>query len=112
VPLTGVLARVLPTAGDVRFCLTSPRADDPAFTAEFAHPRVDFEPLPPHVPTGVERRLLGIIQARYLEARTTETLRIKLGASHGRTVLRWRRTKALIGRALAPGADRGRWYDL
>jgi len=107
---TGVLARVLACAGDARVVLMSPLVDDPAFTAEFAHPRVAFEPLPPHVPAGVERRLLGIIQARYLEARTTETLRIKLAAGPASTALRHRRLKALIGRALAPRADSGRWY--
>ena len=58
----------------------SPLAADPAFTTEFEHPRVAFEPLPPHVPAGVEAKLLGIVQARYLEARTTETMRIKLAA--------------------------------
>src|SRR3982074_2469588 len=77
---TGVLARVLACVGDARVVLMSPLVDDPAFTSQFAHPRAGFEPLPPHVPRGVEGRLLGIIQARYLEARTTETLRIKLAA--------------------------------
>jgi hypothetical protein len=106
---TGVLARVLACVGDARVVLMSPLVDDPAFTSEFAHPRVGFEPLPPHVPRGVEGRLLGIIQARYLEARTTETLRIKLAAAPTR---RRRRMKALIGRVLSPRAERGRWYDV
>ena len=109
---TGVLARVLDHVGDARVVLVSPLVDDPAFTAEFARPRVAFEPLPPHVPMGVERRLLGLIQARYLEARTTETLRIKRAAGSAGTALRHQRVKALLGRAFAPRGNSGRWYDL
>jgi len=109
---TGVLSRVLEYVGDARVVLMSQLAADPAFTAEFKHPRVTFELLPPHVPRGVEARLLGIIQARYLEARTTETMRIKLAAGHAGTALRGRRVKALIGRGLAPHGAGGRWYDV
>jgi len=109
---TGVLARVLDAVADARVVLMSPLVADPAFTTEFAHPRVTFEPLPPHVPAGVEARLLGIIQARYLEARMTETMQIKLAAGHAGTALRGRRVKALIGRGLAPRGEGGRWYDL
>ena len=109
---TGVLARVLEQSGDARVVLMSPLSADSAFTTEFAHPRVTFELLPPHVPAGLEARLLGIIQARYLEARTTETMRIKLAAGHAGTALRARRVKALIGRGLAPRGSGGRWYDL
>ena len=107
---TGVLARVLDLVPDAHVVLLSPLAADPAFTTEFAHPRVTFEPLPPHVPHGLEARLLGVIQARYLEARTTETLQIKLAAGHAGTALRYRRLKALLGRVVAPHGD-GRWYE-
>ncbi len=107
---SGVLARVLDLVPDLRVVLMSPLTSDPAFTAEFAHPRVVFEPLQPHVPAGLEARLLGVIQARYLEARTTETLRIKLAAGHAGTALRHRRLKSLIGRVVAPHGD-GRWYE-
>jgi hypothetical protein len=109
---TGVLARLLDLVADARVVLMSPLAADPAFAAEFADPRVSVEPLPPHVPAGLEARLLGIVQARYLEARTTETMQIKLAAGHAGTALRYRRLKALIGRALAPRGGSGRWYEL
>ena len=109
---TGVLARVLDAAPDARIVIASPLIADPAFTAEFAHPRVAFEPLLPHVPAGIEARLLGILQAHYLERRTTETVRIKLSAGHVGTAIRFRALKALLGRALAPGAGDGRWYDV
>jgi len=109
---SGVLARVLDEVRDLRVALVSPLAADPAFTSEFAHPRVAFEPLRPHVPAGLEARLLALVQARYLEARTTDTIRIKLAAGHAGTALRFRRAKAIVGRALSPRSDSGRWYDV
>jgi hypothetical protein len=109
---SGVLSRVLDHVRDARVVIMSPLAADPAFTTEFAHPRLTFEPLPPHVPAGLEARLLGIVQARYLEARTTETIRIKLAAGHAGTALRGRRLKALAARLLAPRGMSGSWYDL
>jgi hypothetical protein len=108
---SGVLSRIVDRASDASVVLMSPLAIDASFTREFAHPRVGFEPLPPHVPRGLEARLLGIIQARYLEARTTETVRIKLAASHAGTALRHRRLKAIVGRMIAPNGANGRWYD-
>ena len=109
---TGVLARVLESIGDARVVLVSPLVADPAFTSEFAHPRVSFELLPPHVPAGLERRFLSVLQAHYLESRSTETIRIKLAAGHAGTIQRLRRLKALLGRGFARRADSGRWYDL
>ena len=108
---SGVLARVLERAGGARIVLMSPLVADAAFTREFAHPRVVFEELPAHVPRGLEARLLGLIQARYLEMRTTETLRIKLAANHAGTALRYRRAKAALGRIVAPRGASGRWYE-
>ena len=109
---SGVLARVLDHVRDLHVVLLSPLVADPAFTSEFAHPRVSFERLPAHVPSGLEGRLLGVVQARYLEARSTETIRIKLAAGHAGTALRFRRVKAILGRALSPRPDSGRWYDV
>jgi CDP-Glycerol:Poly(glycerophosphate) glycerophosphotransferase len=108
---SGVLSRLLNQVGDARVVLMSPLVADPAFRSEFAHPRVDFELLPAHVPTGLEARLLGVIQARYLETRTTETLRIKLAAGHVGSARRHHRLKALAGRIIAPDSASGRWYD-
>jgi hypothetical protein len=109
---SGVLARVLDHVRNLRVVLVSPLVADPAFTGEFAHPRVGFERLRAHVPSGLEGRLLGVVQARYLEARSTETIRIKLAAGHAGTVLRFRRVKAILSRALSPRPDGGRWYDV
>ena len=109
---TGVLARVMDLVPDARVVLMTPLVSDPTFTAEFAHPRIVFEPLAPHVPSGIEQRLLGVLQAHYLERRTTETVRIKVAAGHVGTAMRFRAVKAALGRALAPRAAEGRWYDL
>jgi len=108
---SGVLARVLEDAADARVVLMSPLVADPSFTREFADPRITFEPLPAHVPSGVEARLLGIVQAHYLEGRKTETLKIKLGAGHPGAAMRARLLKALVGRAISPRDDWYRWVD-
>ncbi len=107
---SGVLAQVIDRVPDARVVIASPLAADPAFVNEFAHPRVEFEPLPPHTPAGIEARLLAIIQARYLESRTTETVRIKLAANHAGTKMRYRRVKALAARVVAPNGAAGDWY--
>ena len=108
---TGVLASVLDAVPDVRVVLVSPLAADPAFTREFAHPRVGFEVLPPHAPIGFEGRLLGVLQARYLHICKTDTLRIR-GPKEFPGAARFRRLKRLIGHFAAPGARRGDWYGV
>ena len=108
---TGVLSRLLDLVPDARVVLMSPLVTDPAFTAEFAHPRIAFEPLPAHTPGPLEARLIGIVQAHFFEWRPSETVRIKLAARHIGTAMRFRALKARLGRALAPRAAQGRWYD-
>jgi len=107
---TGVLAGVLDAVPDAHVVLLSPLAADPAFTNEFVHPRVAFDVLPPHTPGGFEGRLLGVIQARYLQVCKTDTLRIR-GPKEFPGAARFRAVKRTLGRALAPGGRRGRWYD-
>src|SRR5437773_5348111 len=108
---TGVLAAVLDAVPDLRVVLLSPLSADRTFTEEFAHPRVEFDVLPPHMPAGFEGRLLGVVQARYLEACTTDTLRIR-GAKEFPGGARWRRLKRLLGRFVAPQGPRGDWYGV
>jgi len=108
---SGVLSRILADAAEARIVILSPLAADPFFTREFADPRITFEPLPAHIPSGLEARLLGIIQAHYLEGRKTETLKIKLGAGHPGAEMRARRVKAMIGRVISPHGDWYRWAD-
>jgi hypothetical protein len=107
---TGVLASVLDAVPDARVVLLSPLSADPAFTREFAHARVAFEVLPPHVFTSFEGRLFGVVQARFLDICHTDTLRIR-GPKEFPGGARLRPLKRLIGRVVAPGGPRGRWYD-
>jgi hypothetical protein len=108
---TGVLASVLDGAPDLRVVLLSPLSADAAFAREFAHPRVAFEVLPAHVLKGFEGRLFGVLQARFLQVCKTDTLRIR-GPKEFPGATRYRTTKRLLGRVLAPDGRRGRWYDL
>jgi hypothetical protein len=72
---------------------------------------VSFEPLPPHVPAGLERRF-SASSRRATRRAEPETIRIKLASGHAGTISRYRGLKALIGRTLSSHADRGRWYDV
>ena len=104
------MARVLEAVPDLRVAILSPLSADPVFTREFAHPRVTFEPLPGHVPAGLEGRLLACIQARFIQVSGTDTLRIR-GPKSLYGSIRYRALKRGIGRAIAPRAPRG-WYDV
>ena len=107
---SGVMARVLAAVPDLHIVIMSPLAADPVFTREFEHPRVTFEPLPAHVPTGLEARLLGCIQARFMDVCATDTLRVRAAAViYGSP--RFRALKRFIGRVIAPRGPRG-WYDV
>lgn len=94
---TGVLASVLDASPQLRVVLLSPLSADPAFTREFAHPQVSFEILPAHAPGGFEGRLLGVIQARYLQLCRTDTLRIR-GSKEFPGATRLRTLKRILDR--------------
>src|SRR4249919_875796 len=106
---TGVLASVLDRVPDVRVVLLSPLSSDPAFVREFTHPRVTFDLLPSHTPNGLEGRLLGIIQSRFISVCKTDTLRIRAPKEFP-NARRWRRVKELLSRAVAPDGPNGDWY--
>ena len=99
---TGLASALLEATDDVRVVLLSPLVKDPAFTAEFAHPRVVFEDLPPHRPHGLEARLLAIVQAGYLASEVTESVRIRRAEAIAKGTIRWMRTKRALARAFAP----------
>ena len=106
------MASVLDAVPDLQVVLLSPLAADPAFTREFAHPRVSFEILPPHVPQGLEARLLSLVQARFLDVCTTDTLRIRAPRECPAAAGRLRGVKGVLGRVAAPRARHGDWYAL
>ena len=103
---TGLVSRLLDVTSDVRVVLLSPLVKDPAFTAEFSHPRVVFEDLPPHRPQGLEARLLAIVQAGYLASEVTESVRIRRAEAIAKGTIRWMRTKRALARAIAPAMIR------
>jgi CDP-glycerol:poly(glycerophosphate) glycerophosphotransferase len=108
---TGVLTAVLDAVPDVEVVLLSPLAADSSFTCEFTRPRVSFDILPSHAPGGLEGRLLGVVQARYLEVCRTDTLRIR-GPKEFPGAARFRTIKRLLGRIAAPNGPRGDWYGV
>ncbi len=109
----GLLGRLLDAAADLRVVLASPLSRDAGFVREFAHPRVVFEDLPAHTPAGLERRLLGLMQACYLESGITESVRIRRAEAQAKGTIRWIGAKARLARTLMPAIARPRSrYDL
>ena len=109
---TGLVRRLLEATDQARILLLSPLVKDPAFTAEFADPRVVFEDLPVHRPQGLEARLLAIVQAGYLTSNVTESIRIRRAEAIAKGTIRWMRAKRTLARACAPSMVRPatRWH--
>jgi hypothetical protein len=96
----GLLDRILESDPLLQVVLLSPMSNDPQFVREFERPRVTFVDQPAHVPSGIEARLLAIIQASYLSQGQTESVRIRLAEARANGIIRWLGLKGLIGRAL------------
>jgi hypothetical protein len=110
---TGLVQRILDSAPAIRVVLASPLADDAAFVREFAHPRVQFEPLPPHRPAGLEARLLALIQASYIDSGVTEAVQIRRQEAIAKKSIRFIRAKRRLAAVLAPSIVRKESrYDL
>jgi hypothetical protein len=108
----GLLARLL-SDSHARVVLTSPLSRDAGFVREFAHPRIVFEDLPAHTPSGLEGRLLTLMQACYLDSGITESVRIRRAEAELKGTIRWIRAKARLGKTLAPSIARpASRYDL
>jgi CDP-glycerol:poly(glycerophosphate) glycerophosphotransferase len=103
---SGLVQRILDAGRDVEVVLVSPLVDDPAFVEEFKHPRVHFEPLPPHRPAGLEARLMSLIQASYLDSSITEAVQIRRQEAIAKKTMRFIRAKRLLASALAPSIVR------
>jgi len=110
---TGLIQRILDSRDDVEVTIVSPLVGDPAFVREFAHPRVRFEPLPPHRIAGIEARLMSLIQASYLDAGPTEAVRIRRQEAVANKTIRFIRGKRILASAIAPSIVRANSrYDL
>src|SRR5206468_8189368 len=90
---TGLTQRILDSGSAVEVTLVSPLVGDPAFVHEFTHPRVHFEPLPPHRMSGIEARLMSLIQASYLDSGLTEAVRIRRQEAVANGTIRFIRAK-------------------
>jgi hypothetical protein len=110
---TGMLRRLLDAVPDVRVTLVSPLGRDPQFVREYASDRVSVDELPPHTPAGVEARLLALVQAAYLDASPTASVRIRRAEAMANGTVRWIRAKRLLAAALAPSLTQSATrYDL
>lgn len=99
---TGVLRRVLEGDPSVHVLILSPMAHDPEFVQETAHPQVSVAPLAPHQPSGLEARLLALMQAAYIDSGVTESVRIRRMEAQAKGTIRWIRAKRLLAQLLAP----------
>ncbi len=96
----GLLDRILESDPTLQVVLLSPMSKDPQFVREFERPRVTFVDQPAHVPSGLEARLLAIVQASYLSQGQTESVRIRLAEAKANGIIRWLPLKGLIGRVI------------
>ena len=60
----GLLDRILESDSSLHVVLLSPMAKDPQFVREFERPRVTVVDEPAHMPSGIEARLLAVVQAK------------------------------------------------
>jgi hypothetical protein len=105
---TGTIERLLAADDRTRVVLISPMARDPEFVREASHPRVTFEDLPAHTPSGLEARLLALMQAGYLDSGVTESVRIRRAEALANGTVRWIRAKRLLAQMVAPSMLRPR----
>jgi len=98
----GLIDRILDAHRDVEVVVVSPLVRDAAFVQEFKRPRVAFEDLPPHIPSGLEGRLMALIQAGYLDSGVSESVKIRRAESAAKKSIRWIRTKRLLASVLMP----------
>jgi hypothetical protein len=110
---TGLVRRLLDSDAALQVVIVSPLVDDAAFVQEFSHPRVRFEPLPSHRPSGLEARLLALVQAAYIDSGVSEAVQIRRQEAAAKKTIRFIRAKRLLASVLAPSIVRkASRYDL
>lgn len=98
----GLVDRLLDAHRGAQVVIVSPLVRDAAFVEEFTRPRVSFEDLPPHTPSGLEGRLMALIQAGYLDSGVSESVKIRRAEAAAKKSIRWIRTKRLLTSVVAP----------
>jgi hypothetical protein len=110
---SGVLTALRRSDPGATIVLFSPMANDPAFVREFQASGTVIVDQPPHRPSGLEARLFALVQASYLGAGRTESVRIRLEEARAAGAIRWIGVKSLAGRLLVePFTRRGSRYAL
>ena len=99
---TGIMRRVIDSCPEAEFIVVSPMANDPQFADEINAPHVTLEVLPSHQPSGVEARLLALMQAAYIDSAITESVRIRRMEAQAKGTVRWIRAKRLLAQMVAP----------
>ncbi len=100
----GLLDRLRDFDPALRVVLFSPMARDAAFAKEFARPGVLLLDQPAHVPSGLEARLVSMIQAAFLSRGRTESVRIRMMEARANGIIRWLGIKAVLGRLVSRAA--------
>jgi hypothetical protein len=97
----GLLDRLREFDPSLPIVLLSPMSRDAAFVKEFERPGVRLIDEPPHVPSGLEARLLSLVQASFLSRGRTESVRIRMMEARANGIIRWIALKALLGRLVS-----------
>ena len=97
----GLLDRLREHDPAMPIVLFSPMARDAAFVKEFERPNVLLLDQPPHVPSGLEARLVSLLQAAFLSRGRTESVRIRMMEARASGIIRWLGLKAVLGRLIS-----------
>ena len=103
---TGLIGRLLGADETTEIVLISPLVNDTAFVREFRHRRVRFEELPSHRPSGLEARLMAMVQACYIGSGVTESVRIRRAEAAAKRTIRWAGAKRLLAGLVMPSVVR------
>ena len=75
---TAVFSTLKEAVPEIRLVVLSPLSGEPHFVEEFASPKVQLEYMPPYVPGALERRLIRVLQEKFVKRMPTESMRIRV----------------------------------
>jgi hypothetical protein len=99
---TGIMTGVLESDPRLHVVLATPMASDAEFLREVAHPRLTVTNLPAHTPSGIEARLLALMQAAYIDSGITRSVQIRRMEARAKGTIRWIGAKARLARLMFP----------
>lgn len=87
---TPIFSTLRQLAPDLHLVVLSPLSREPHFVEEFSGPRVTLEYLEPHDPGAVERRIIRVLQEKYVRRMPTASMRVRVArASHAEREVRY-----------------------